>query len=120
MTKHYISFSVGLLSFFNAAVINDVASSCQKKLKSARVNLSLVFVLLGAMTSSHQVTAHNISNSFFKSQNSHINYYLAYATYQGIGGGGGGHGDPFKRLTKGIDTFQVYLQDININTYNLI
>lgn len=90
--QHYASISAKLFLLFNTAFINDVASSCQDKFKSARVNLVLVFVLFAALSSSQQALAHNVSNRILKVQSSFINHYLAYASSQGTGGGGGGGG----------------------------
>jgi len=90
--QHYALFTTVLLSVFNTTFVNDVATACQDKMRPAKVNIVLVFVLFAALTSSQQAVAHNVSNRVFKSQVSFNNQYLAYASSHGIGGGGGGGG----------------------------
>ena len=93
MTKNYVLFSSQIFSIFYATIINDVASSCVKKIKAARVNFVVVFMLLGALNAGHQAMTHNIAIKSCKTHIVFINQYLAYASSHGIGGGGGGgHG----------------------------
>ena len=99
MTKNYVLFSSQLFSIFYATIINDVASSCVKKIKAARINFVVVFILLGAFTLSHQAIVHSYAASALKTPTVFINHYLTYASSHGIGGGGGGgHGGKMAQL----------------------
>ncbi len=94
MTQQYAIIITSLVSFFSITHVSNAASLCNTKIKSSRISLVVLFVLMGSMAKGQQKIAHTFSNQIFKSQISFVNNYLDYASSFGIGGGGGGgHGN---------------------------
>jgi hypothetical protein len=110
MTQNYALITTSLFSLFSISCVTNVASSYHIKFKSAKATFALVVMLLDGLTTSQKAVVHNISNRFFKAQDSFTNHYLAYASSHGIGGGGGGggHGGFHTGNIRGHDTFQVF------------
>jgi hypothetical protein len=94
MTQQYALITTSLVSFFSITHVSNVASLCNTKIKSARISLVILFMLMGSMARGQQAMAYNFSTQIFKSQISFVNNYLDFASSYGIGGGGGGgHGN---------------------------
>ena len=88
MTQQYAIIITSLVSFFSITHFGNAASLCNTKIKSARVSLVVLFMLMGGMAKGQQAIAHTFSNQIFKTQIAYINNYLAYASSHGSGGGG--------------------------------
>lgn len=94
MTQQYALITTSLVSFFSIIHVSNVASLCNTKIKSARISVVVLFMLMGTMAKGQQAMARTFSTQIFKSQVSCINNYLDFASSYGIGGGGGGgHGN---------------------------
>ena len=121
MTQQYAIIITSLVSFFSITHVSNAASLCNTKIKSARVSLVVLFMLMGVMAKGQQAIAHTFSNQIFKKQIAYINHYLAYASSHGSGGGGGGgHGGFFYGNIRGHDSFQVFSFPIKLKFYNSI
>ena len=121
MTQQYAIIITSLVSFFSITHVSNAASLCNTKIKSARVSLVVLFILMGGMAKGQQANAPTFSNQIFKTQIAYINHYLAYASSHGSGGGGGGgHGGFFYGNIRGHDSFQVFSFPIKLKFYNSI
>ena len=121
MTQQYAIIITSLVSFFSITHVSNAASLCNTKIKSARVSLVVLFMLMGGMAKGQQAIAHTFSNQIFKTQIAYINHYLAYASSHGSGGGGGGgHGVSYYGNIRGHDSFQVFSFPIKLKFYNSI
>ena len=121
MTQQYAIIITSLVSFFSITHVSNAASLCNTKIKSARVSLVVLFMLMGGMAKGQQAIAPTFSNQIFKTQIAYINHYLAYASSHGSGGGGGGgHGGSYYGNIRGHDTFQVFSFPIKLKFYNSI
>lgn len=94
MPQNYASFPTHFFTLFTTLFINDVASHCEKKIKTAGENFFAVFMVLWGLGAGHPSVNHAFTTSVLKTQTSFLNHYLAYASSRGIGGGGG-HGNGF-------------------------
>lgn len=98
MSQLYVFFSTNRFIFYNPIFINDEALANQKRLKEARVYLVLFFSLLGSFGSSLMAFSHNFYQVAFKGQSTFVSLYLARTFFEGIGSGGGGHGNGVLRM----------------------
>ena len=93
MSQLYVFFSTNRFIFYNPIFVNDEALANQKRLKEARVYLVLFFSLLGSFGSSLIAFSNNFYQVAFRLQSTFVSHYLSHAFFEGIGSGGGGHGN---------------------------
>lgn len=93
MSQLYVFFSTNRFIFYNPIFVNDEALANQKRLKEARVNLVFFFMLLGSFGSSLIAFSNNFYQVAFRLQSTFVSHYLSHAFFEGIGSGGGGHGN---------------------------
>jgi hypothetical protein len=105
MMQNYLSITSNLFLTVNMIFVNDVASLCQDKIKTVRVNLVDVFLALFTMTDGQKAIANNTANQLFTYNYSFVNQILMSSVAEGRGGGGG-HGNADWVLRHQLGAFQ--------------
>ena len=99
MKQQYSTVTTSLFSLFCYTSIVLVYSICERKVVSVSVSLTRIYYAVSAIVARKTAMLRTIFKQLFKEQCLFVNYYLAYASSNGIGGGGGGgHGNHFSRV----------------------
>ena len=92
MMQNYLSITSNLLLTVNMALVTDVASLCQRKIKTVKVSLVDAFLALLGIDNDQKDLAKNTANQLITYNFSFVNQILMSSVAEGRGGGGG-HGN---------------------------